>query len=142
MQPRLISTVVGSCVAVCLHDPRSGIGGMNHYLLPECPPGGRPEPLRYGREAIPLLIERLLDLGAGRGYLVAKLVGGARMLEGGVAGDGIPERNVQVARELLAEHYLPVVAEHVGGREGRRVRFRTDTGELTVQLASGLRQEV
>lgn len=140
--PRLLSTVVGSCVAVCLHDPGAGIGGMNHYLLPERPSGGRDEPLRYGREAIPLLLERLLDLGASRGRMVAKLVGGARMLEMGPDLEGIPRANIRVARAVLQEEEIPVVAEHVGGSEGRRVWFATDSGVLQVELGDRTRFEL
>lgn len=136
-EPRRVTTVVGSCVAVCIADPTRGVGGVNHYLLPTRPAGRRPDPGRYGDEAIPLLVERVLALGARRRSLEAKLVGGAVLpaMAGELA--RIPRENLRVARDFLAAAGVRVVAREVGGTAGRCLTFDTGTGDLRVEAESG-----
>jgi chemotaxis protein CheD len=98
---------------------------MNHFLLPE----GGPPSARFGESAVPLLIERLLDLGARRARLRAKLFGGACVLEAFRAvANTLGVRNVAVARERLRSAAIPIVAEDVGGDLGRKVVFEVRTG--------------
>src|ERR1700694_156612 len=80
----VLSTLLGSCVAMCLHDPISGIGGMNHFLLPgtEGTSSDDSNSLRYGAYSMELLVNNLLAHGAKRHQLRAKLFGGAKMLSG------------------------------------------------------------
>jgi chemotaxis protein CheD len=120
-----VTTILGSCVAVCLWDPEGRVGGMNHFLLPE---GGPPSP-RFGESAVPLLIERLVDLGARRSRLRAKVFGGACVLEAFRAGaNTLGVRNVEIARERLLSAAIPIVGEDVGGDLGRKVVFEVRTG--------------
>jgi chemotaxis receptor (MCP) glutamine deamidase CheD len=78
-EPVVLSTILGSCVAVCLHDPGTGIGGMNHFLLPDGGDARDATSERYGVNAMEQLINALLRLGARRAGLVAKAFGGANM---------------------------------------------------------------
>lgn len=133
-EPHVVTTVLGSCVAVCLWDARCRAGGMNHFLLPECPEGQEPSP-RFGAEAIELLIGELLGRGCSPRDLQAKIFGGSHVLGTGAAGDRshLGARNVTVARRTLAEHGIPIVAADVGGTCGRKVSFRTDDGVVHVK---------
>jgi chemotaxis protein CheD len=121
----VLSTVLGSCVAACLRDPEAGVGGMNHFLLPgEIPGAGKGrrcgEAERYGTNLMELLINGLLKRGARRDRLEGKLFGGARMLAGLT---DIGYQNASFARAFLANESIRLVAEHLGGTQGRRVEF-------------------
>jgi chemotaxis protein CheD len=131
-----IVLILGSCVAVCIWDPINAIGGATHYLLPAWDGRGTSSP-RYGNVAIPSLLQKLADAGAGREQLRAKVFGGGClfniMRDGGANKDHLGNRNVEIAREILAKGRIPVVFSDVGGNRGKKVIFRTDTGESLVR---------
>jgi chemotaxis protein CheD len=130
--PRTLTTVLGSCVSVCLWDRRGRGGGMTHYLLPRCAQGSARTP-RYGDVAIPTLISRLLALGAARGDLRAKVFGGAHVLATvPVGGRTLGGDNVQVAIEALGTEGISVISEDVGGTRGRKLAFNTVDGTALV----------
>lgn len=136
---RRVTTILGSCVAVCLFDERRGVGGVNHYLLPHWA-GGDAAAASAGRSAWRfgnVAIERLLDEVARLGAVSpsAKLFGGACVLEAFAArGDGhLGAQNVRVAVEALAARGVPVVAQDVGGRRGRKLIFDTASGDAWVK---------
>ena len=120
----VITTVLGSCVAVCLFDLERGLGGMNHFLLPEGRSGDLEEVV-FGLQAMELLINAMLKQGAQKYNMQAKLFGGAQMI-GGLSNIG--ERNVAFAREFLSDEAFPVVSESVGGTMGRKIIFMPTTG--------------
>ena len=130
-----IVLILGSCVAVCIWDPLSAIGGATHYLLPTWDGKGTPS-ARYGNVAISELLQGLLDAGARRDQLRAKVCGGGRLFETGLKGNAnindLGTRNIEVAAEILAKERIPSDASRVGGNRGKRIVFRTDTGEATV----------
>lgn len=131
--PRVATTVLGSCVSVCLWDPALGAGGLNHFLLPHQGTPGEPSP-RYGDVAVEQLLEALDKLGCRRRQLRAKLFGGASVVDGSRSGgESLGMRNVAMARELLAATGISVVAEDVGGTQGRKLVFHTDTGAAWVR---------
>lgn len=132
-EPYAVSTILGSCVAVCLHDPVARAGGMNHYLLPYRVGDGHAS-ARFGTVAVKQLIGALLALGCTKPNLRAKLFGGARVLEGGRAGEPhLGLKNVEVALELLRDEGIPVVDEDVGGRHGRKLIFQLDDGTAWIR---------
>jgi chemotaxis protein CheD len=127
-----VTTILGSCVAVCIWDAVSGIGGLNHYMLPAGT--STSADARYGAYAIPQLIESVLNLGASSVRLQAKVFGGARVLrELQPREGGLGQRNVELAQELLERERVPVVFEDVGGQNGRKLVFRTDDGGTHVR---------
>jgi chemotaxis protein CheD len=130
-EPHQVTTILGSCVAVCVWDVQAGIGGMNHFLLPE----GVPPSPRFGYWAVPLLIEGVLELGAPRARLRAKIFGGGCVLEA-FRGDSRPlgARNVEMARERLRAEGIPIVLEDVGGDLGRKLVFEIQTGNAWTRL--------
>ena len=131
-QPSAVTTVLGSCVAVCLWDPVPAIGGMNHYLLPFFAGVGQGSP-RFGNVAMTQLVDRLVGLGAVRSRLQAKVFGGACVLEAFQARQGhLGEKNAAVAVKLLEDLAIPIVSRDVGGRSGRKLIFHTDSGSVWV----------
>ncbi len=124
-----VTTIVGSCVAVCIHDAQAGLGGVNHYLLPYNLNSG--EELRYGVVAIPRLVNELLRLGARRDRLQAKVFGGACMLPALRArAEHLGAQNVQLAYRLLSEHGIPIVARDVEGDRARKIVYHTGDGAV------------
>lgn len=118
----VMTTVLGSCVAACLHDPVRKIGGMNHFLLPD---GPDTRDIRYASAAMEQLVNSLLKMGGRRDRLIAKLFGGARMLK------GLPDighRNGEAALAFLRGEGIAVSAQSLGGTNARRVRFWPETG--------------
>ncbi|MDY7228299.1 GAF domain-containing protein [Hyalangium rubrum] len=135
--PSEVTTILGSCVAVCLWDPHLHIGGLNHFLLPSAP-GASGAAGRFGDTAIPALVSELERLGSQRQHLRAKVFGGAAV--GGIAPGGkagLGQRNAELARQLLGELGISLVAEDLGGTTGRKLRFRTDDGSALVKKLGG-----
>jgi chemotaxis protein CheD len=126
----VFSTILGSCVSACIRDPSLGIGGMNHFLLPEAPGSGADD-RRYGVQAMELLINGLLQLGARRDRLEAKVFGGARMSTTLV---DIGGKNITFVRKFLADEAIPIVAESLGGEQARRIHYWAATGRVQQQL--------
>ena len=125
-----VTTILGSCVSVCIWDAQAQVGGINHFLLPS----GSPASPRFGESAVALLIGRVLELGAQRGRLTAKVFGGACVLEAFRADQwSLGTRNVEIAREQLAAAAIPVVGEDVGGDLGRKLVFHVRTGAAWVR---------
>ena len=124
-----VTTILGSCVAVCLFDNEAQVGGVNHFLLPN---GAPPSP-RFGEYAVPQLVGRVLALGAKREHLRAKLFGGACVLEALRSSSALGARNVETAREWLAAEGIPVVAEDTGGDLGRKLIFEVQTGSAWIR---------
>jgi chemotaxis protein CheD len=131
--PLTYSTVLGSCVAVCLWDPGLRVGGMNHFLLPEAPEWERSP--RYGGPAVEELVARVRALGSRNGTLTARVFGGACVLDAFRDREHhLGLRNVEVARERLRAAGLPIVAEDVGGNRGRRLYFSLVDGSAMVRI--------
>jgi chemotaxis protein CheD len=130
--PTVISTVLGSCVAVCLHDPVTHVGGMNHYLLPLHV--DREHSPRFGTVAIPALVEAMVKAGASRGTIVAKVFGGASVIAAmNQRGRRLGDENALLALRLLEEARIPVLDRDVGGSRGRKLVFFADEGTAWVR---------
>lgn len=132
--PLRMSTVLGSCVSVCLFDREHAFGGMNHYLVPR---GGRQ--LIHGDHAIPQLVQRMERLGSSIDALRAKVFGGGSPLQLQNETLAIGTANVDIAHEMLASYGIPIVAERVGEAAGMRLFFENWTGQVWLK-AHGQRQ--
>lgn len=130
----LVTQALGSCVGVTLWDPRLHIAGMAHVMLPAAPRSDIAERRhRFADLAIPALVERMVDLGAGPRRLVAKLAGGASMFRGESATDTIGDRNVAAVRDQLERAGVAVVASDTGGTHARTIELAPGTGILLVR---------
>ncbi len=130
-EPLELRAVLGSCIAVCLFDLATGIGGMNHVLLPG--EGRGRDAGRFAHSAMRALLTQLLDHGAARSRMVAKAFGGAHVLPVPPRGDDIAARNADAIRDFLADANIPLVAEDLGGRAARQVRFQSWNGRAFVR---------
>jgi len=134
--PCLISTILGSCVAVCLHDAVSRVGGMNHIVLPFLP-AGQPPSARQGDYAITALIARMVDLGAKKPRLRAKIFGGSDLFGrtdvAAAPPTSIGLRNVTLTRQILGDFSIPIDKECVLGTTGMVARMLTTTGDVWIR---------
>lgn len=124
----LVSTILGSCVAVCLWDPAARIGGMNHFLLPSG------KGARYGGEAMAQLIDEMTARGAFAARMIAKVFGGACVIANFTGPrQAIGAQNTEAALRFLADHSIPLRAQQTGGSRGRKLLFHTGTGQAYVK---------
>lgn len=130
--PHVVTTILGSCIAVCLFDPTKRIGGINHYMLPLWNGEGLPVP-RFGNVAIKKLIEKMEMLGANKRTLKAKVFGGSTIHETSSGLLNVGSRNITIAEDMLTEERIPIVGSDMGGSRGRRVLFYTDTGSVKMR---------
>ncbi len=136
----MVVTVLGSCVSVCLRDHYSGIGGLNHFLLPHdrsADASPLTESARYGVYAMELLINHLLKLGANRRRLEAKVFGGGQVIRDFTFAN-VGERNVQFVMDHLKNEGIPVVAKDVLNIYPRKVHFFPQTGRVMLKKISSL----
>jgi chemotaxis protein CheD len=129
----LIVTVLGSCVSACIRDRATGLGGMNHFMLPD---GGDSGPvsasMRYGTYAMEVLINDLLKAGARRDNLEAKVFGGGAVLRGFTAMN-VGERNANFVTSFLKTERIPLLAEDLNDIYPRKVYFFPRTGKVLVK---------
>lgn len=123
-----IQTVLGSCVAACIYDRGAGLGGMNHFLLPE----GDDSSARFGVHAMEVLINELLKRGARRGSLEAKVFGGASVIQG-MSAINVGRQNVDFVERFLANERIPIVSKDVLGNNPRRVCLFPKSGKAMVK---------
>ncbi len=129
--PSRVTTILGSCVAVCLWDRVQRVGGINHFILPYRRQD-RPSS-RFGDVAIARLVEEMERLGCNLGTMRAKVFGGAAVLPFASGGDPVGEQNTRMAMECLRERGIPVIAQRTGGRTGLLIRLFTESGDVLVR---------
>ena len=130
-----ILTVLGSCVSACIRDRQTGIGGMNHFMLPNS--GGDADSpasasMRYGTQAMEILINQLLKAGAQRANLEAKVFGGGRVLSG-MQALNVGERNAAFVKDYLRAERIPVAASDLNDIHPRKVVYFPRTGKVLVK---------
>jgi len=133
----VLDTVLGSCVSACIRNPRTCIGGMNHFMLPR--PSGHENDTwgsvagratRYGSASMEQLINRILSVGGNRGELEVKIFGGGKVLSSLM---DVGEHNVLFVREFLRSEGLNVTSEDVGENCPRHVQYFPTTGRVRVR---------
>ena len=134
MSPNTLRTILGSCIGICIYDPKMKIGGLSHIMLPSSKkPSNNLK--KYADTAIPLMIDEMIKLGADKDRFVAKLAGGATMFkytDNSLMGE-IGKNNILSVREILGSLKIPIVSEEVGGDYGRTIDFYLETGELKIK---------
>ena len=131
---------LGSCVAIGLYDPETRFGALGHMLLPTRPEKNPPGvESKYVDAGIAQMIDELVEAGARRETLIAKVAGGANMFESVYQTliNSIGARNARSARETLEALGIPLAGEEVGGNRGRTVEFDLATGNMMVYCAKG-----
>jgi len=131
-EPHRISTVLGSCVSVCLFHPRLHCGGMNHYMLPQRE-GPGPDGGKYGQYAISALFKFFEENAGSLSGLEAMIFGGANVLNFDKhAGARIGELNIAKARTMLRDRGIPVIREQVGGSAGLKLSYQNWDNSIEV----------
>jgi len=130
----MITTVLGSCVSACIRDSLVGVGGMNHFMLPEGASGKgggyAAMEARYGSYAMEALINEILKNGGSRAHLEVKLVGGGQVLANMT---DVGKKNIEFVREYVRSEGMTVVSEDLGDVYPRRVVFFPETGKVMVK---------
>jgi chemotaxis protein CheD len=126
----MLVTILGSCVTACIRDPLAGVGGMNHFMLPEAQGGGwdtASGSMRYGNVAMERLINDILVQGGLRQRLEIKVFGGGNVMKGTA---NIGHRNADFVETYLLAENLPTTAHHLRGNLPRRVHYFPSTGRV------------
>lgn len=142
---KLITRDLGSCVGIAMWDPKTGIGGLLHIMMPKYIQNGFDDvvhygmvnPAKYADTGLDELVHVLVQRGADRKRLVAKIAGGAHMISGTIEDEchDISAQNVEAVREKLGELSIPLLAEEVGEHYPRTLVFDTTSGILRIITA-------
>lgn len=140
----VIVTVLGSCVSACIRDKISGVGGMNHFMLPDSGKANKGNPIsesmRYGAYAMEVLINQLLKNGARRENLEAKIFGGGSVLRS-FTSMNVGDCNAHFVRNFLKEDRIRVTEEDLNDIYPRKIYFFPRTGRVLVKKLKQLNNE-
>lgn len=135
-QDMVIVTVLGSCVSACIRDKMTGIGGMNHFMLPDSAKSDKDSPvsesMRYGTYAMEVLINELIRNGARRENLEAKIFGGGNVLRSFTV-NNVGERNAAFVKKFLKDENISITSEDLLDIYPRKVYFFPKTGKVLVK---------
>ena len=123
--------VLGSCIGLVLHDDQAKVSAIAHIVLPESKAETK-ESGKFANTAIPKMLKDLARAGAKRAQLTAKFAGGASMFVA-TGNMEIGKWNAETVTRLLEKEGIPVVAQEIGGKQGRKVAYANDTNELVVE---------
>jgi chemotaxis protein CheD len=127
-------TVLGSCVAACIRDPITGVGGMNHFMLPENEAGqwgGELMSTRFGNHAMEKLINELIKLSVPRERMEIKVFGGGNVIDSAQA---IGSKNAEFILRYLSDEGLKCIAQDLGGDYPRRIEYTPTTGRVVRRI--------
>lgn len=137
-KPVELLTSVGSCVAICIHDPVHKCGGLAHIMLPKSTSLQEPLPSKYANTAVPALINGIRSITGKENRLTAKIAGGANMFANLSANSlDIGGKNARAVKAALEEHRIRLTGEDIGGLHGRRIIFNVASGLATVRCHTG-----
>lgn len=136
----LITSGLGSCLGIVLHDPGELVSGMVHVMLPSISQARDSTPAKFVDTGLPLLIDEAVAAGARTNRLQAWIAGGSEMIQFTASDGSIGSRNIDMAEQLIAEHGLELVGSDVGGNHGRSIAFDPATAELTIRTADDTEQ--
>ena len=135
----VLRTTLGSCIAICLYDPKAKSGGMAHVMLPsfEGAKNTKGSPVRYADSAIPLLLYDILSKGCKKERVYAKIAGGAQMfhLPDDSVTSAIGKNNIAKVKDILQDMNIDIRGENTGGDFSRTIFFNLETGAVTIKTA-------
>ena len=136
---KLVTLGLGSCIGLVLFDPVRKVGGLVHIMLPNAPAGSNAgNKYKFADTAIVEMIHLVLQAGAARHQLRAKLAGGAHMFNNMYSTDmmGIGKRNIEMCEKVLKENRITIASAETGGSSGRSIEFCCETNLLQVRTVS------
>lgn len=140
-EPFVVTTVLGSCISVCLFDEKTKVGGINHFMLPLWNGEGLAS-AKYGNIAMERLITEMTRKGARRENIKAKMFGGANLVSLSM---NVGQRNGEIAKKILEAEKIRLLAESTGGSQGRKILYDTSTGVVQmryIQQSHDLRHKI
>ncbi len=143
-KPLIIATLLGSCISVCLRDSKTNISGMNHFMLPgefDNTENLYNKNTKYGVFAMEKLINDIMKFGGDKKNLDAKIFGGSNMLDINQSKQSISEINQAFVKKYLEMENIPIIAEDVGGKYGRKIFFFTNSGKVLLKRIKDIRVE-
>jgi chemotaxis protein CheD len=144
-RPEILSTMLGSCISVCLIDERNQIGGMNHFMLPGCISSDEiliSEIGRYGLYAMELLIGEIIKKGGDRKAIKGRCFGGGAVLRFRQSDGDVPEANIRFIRKYFELEGIPLIAEDLGGAQGRKIYFFVPGGRVLLKRFKDVTEEL
>ena len=141
----LISYGLGSCIGIALYDSKVKVGGLLHIMLPDSSQARSNEnPAKFADTGIPLMIKDMINLGAVKTRIVAKIAGGAQMFKFANATDimRVGERNAEMVKIVLKEQNIRILADDTGGNYGRTVELNLDTGIYKIKTIDKGEKEI
>lgn len=140
--PYLIKTVVGSCIALCIWDNHSKIGGMGHIMLPKSNGNPKAPPGKYADIAVKNLISTMVTEGSSIVNMQASCIGGASMFQNNHHKcESVGIKNYKMVKKELADLGIPIVIKAVGGNSGRRVVMNCTSGDITISTLQKVSRE-
>jgi chemotaxis protein CheD len=132
--PTMVSTILGSCIAMTIFNKRLKIGGICHAMLPRSPYSKEHSVFRYADSSIFYMINKFETIGIRKDEMEIKLLGGADVIDR-INEDtaSIGQKNIDIAREIIKNENLQIIVSDVGGRMGRKVHFYTHTGKVLLK---------
>jgi chemotaxis protein CheD len=134
--PQVLTTVLGSCVGLCLYSPQQKVGGLLHLMMPSAGEMAVRPDLKKAKYADTGVAELIRTIRAMHNIqpsdLVAKMFGGAKVLQG--VQRNIGQENINAVKDILKTCGIPVKASCVGGERGYRIKFSLDTGKVNCQI--------
>ena len=132
----LVTYALGSCIAVIVYDPVQRCGGMIHYMLPlskKSPEKAAQNPAMFADTGIPILFEKMYELGCKKENLIVKVAGGGQLYDD-KGTFNIGKRNYTVMRKMFWKNNVIITAEDVGGAKSRTAKLRIADGRLTIKV--------
>lgn len=133
---------LGSCIAICLYNKTKKVGGLAHIMLGKSERGADVNPLRFADKATEAMLEKMQRFGCKQENIQAKIFGGASMFSGLSKELQVGEKNIAAVREKLRQEGIRIVAEDVGGNQGRSIWFDTSDGSVVVGKVWGPTKEM
>ena len=137
-KPMILEVLVGSCVSVCLYNPKNGSAAMNHFLRAQPPGDDAVDIGEFGSTSTKHIISKLMAVDNVPGHYRAMVFGGAAVVKVAGMDSDIGRKNVDVALKVLAEARIRVVKKEVLGNRGRRIKFNTETGTIEYRFAGDI----
>lgn len=131
----LITSGLGSCLGIVLHDQSNTVSGLIHVMLPSVDQARDTNPAKFVDTGLPLLIDEMEQAGADTADLRAWIVGGSEMIQFESNGESIGSRNIAMAKQLLSDHGLRLVDADVGGNHGRSLTFDPAAQTVSIRTA-------
>ncbi|MGL1893199.1 MAG: chemotaxis protein CheD [Spirochaetaceae bacterium] len=137
----IITTILGSCISICLFDKKNGVSGMNHYMLPQNSNSNieylnnesNLSALRFGDNANKELINKMVEFGAEVTSIEAKIFGGGSIIPSTKNDQSIGQRNIFCAENFLINNNISIITEDTGSSNGRRISLFTDKHDVLVK---------